>query len=211
MKFINVTGYQWDENMKKERGERPCYEFNKLRVTAKRIINEMRSNRPSGKVRPVEGGDKETAETIEGLVRNIWNTSNGDSVIDYAAEYQVGAGMGAWRIVTDYADDHMFAQDIQIEQVENPFCLFCDPSARKTNQTDARDWLFTERITKEEYKERWPNAKVVDFEDHEFDDDDEWETEDNEVRIGEYWYKEPIKLELWQLEDGKVIDASEEA
>lgn len=114
-KFTNEAGYQWDDNMVKERGDRPCYEFNKIRVTCKRIINEMRSNRPQAKVRPVEGGDKKTAEIIEGLCRNIENTSDFETVTDYAAEYQVGAGFGAWRIVTDYADDHMFEQDIEIQ------------------------------------------------------------------------------------------------
>ena len=49
MKFVNVPGSQWDDNMKLERGNRPCYEFNKLRITCKRIINEMRANRPQGK------------------------------------------------------------------------------------------------------------------------------------------------------------------
>jgi hypothetical protein len=48
MKFVNVPGEQWEENMKKKRGRRPCYEFNKLRITCKRVINDMRANRPDG-------------------------------------------------------------------------------------------------------------------------------------------------------------------
>jgi len=65
MKFATVPGYQWDENQKKERGNRPCYEFNKIRVTGKRIINNMRDNRPAGKVRGTEDNDVDTAEVDE--------------------------------------------------------------------------------------------------------------------------------------------------
>jgi len=210
MRFITVPGEQWDDNMKQERGDRPCYEFNKTRVTCKRIINDMRANRPMGKVRGVEGGDKKTAEVYEGLIRNIWNTSDGDSVIDYAAEYQVGGGMGGWRILTDYASDSAFEQDIKVEALHNPYCLWWDPAARDQQKRDAMDCIYTERISKEAYKTRWPDAKPVDFQDNDHVDtrsDNDWEDEET-VRIAEYWEKVPHKKELWQLQDGKVIDAA---
>ena len=123
MKFVYVPGSQWDINMTKERGQRPCYEFNKIRVSGKRVINEIRANRPQGKVRAVEDGDIELAETIEGICRNIWSSSDGDTVVDYAAEYQVNGGMGAWRITTEYASDDAFEQDIVVEALRNPFNL----------------------------------------------------------------------------------------
>src|SRR3954464_15386550 len=108
IRFVHVPGEQWDPALKKERGDRPCYEFNKLRVTIKRVINNIRANRPAGKVRGAEDGDKDTADVLEGLIRNIWNTSDADSVIDYASEYVVAGGMGAWRITTEYSDDEVF-------------------------------------------------------------------------------------------------------
>src|SRR5437868_4475871 len=61
LRFLNIPGEQWDAAVKLQRGERPCYEFNKTRITAKRIINDMRSNRPAGKVRATEDADVETA------------------------------------------------------------------------------------------------------------------------------------------------------
>ena len=218
MKFIHVPdGYdngsndssgQWDQNMKKERGKRPCYVFNKLRVTMKRIINDIRANTPSAKVRGVEGGDKKTAEIFEGLIRNIWNISNGDTIIDGAAQYMVSAGYGAWRIVSDYSSNTAFEQDIRVEEILNPFCLFSDPAAKDALKVNARDWILTEKIPKSEYESKYPKAEAVDFEDHEFDDEDDWGSEEDEVRIAEYWYKEPYEMEIWQLEDGKVIDAN---
>lgn len=209
MKFVNVPGEQWDANMKKERGDRPCYEFNKLRVTLKRVINEMRSNRPAGKVRGVEDGDKKTAEIYEGLIRNIWNVSDGDTVIDYAAEYQVAAGMGSWRITTEYAGDDVFDQDIWVKPLQNPFCLYWDPSAKDEMKRDAMDCLLLDRISKTSYEMRWPNKEVVSWESNEFDDEEEW-MDDESVRIVEYWWKEPATKELWQLATGEVIDSESE-
>ena len=212
MKFVNVPGEQWDENMKKERGLRPCFEFNKLRVSCKRIINDMRANRPAAKVRPVEGGDKKVAEIEEGLIRNIWNRSDGESITDYQAEYQVGAGMCAWRVTSEYADDDVFEQDLWIRNIENPFSLHCDPSSRDVMKRDAEDWILTERISHAAFERRFPKAEPVNFDSiDQYEDDDDWIDEDT-VRIAEYWYKKPITKELWQLADGTVVDSeSDEA
>src|SRR3569623_475852 len=84
----------------------------------------MRKIRPGVKVRGTEDGDVETAKTLEGLIRNIWNVSDGDTVIDYAGEYQVAAGMGAWRIETRYSSDTTFDQDVFIVPFKNPFSLY---------------------------------------------------------------------------------------
>jgi hypothetical protein len=209
LRFTYIPGEQWDELTKRERGsERPMYEFNKVRVTVKRIINDMRANRPMGKVRAAEDGDKPTADILEGLIRNIWANSDGDTAIDYAAEYQVAAGMGAWRVTVDYADDEAFEQVIGVDPIRNPFCLYSDPAAQDFLKRDAEDWFLTDKISKASYEARWPNKEVVDFEsDSEFDDDDDWQEEDDKVRIGEYWWKEPVSKELWLLSDGSTVDA----
>jgi hypothetical protein len=209
LKFVHIPGEQWEQKSRDARGLRPCYEFNKTRVTIKRVVNDMRANRPSGKVRGVEETDKDTAETLEGLIRNIWNVSDGDTVIDHAAEYQVGAGMGAWRVSVDYADDSAFEQDIKIEDIRNPFCLLADPACQDPLKRDARFWILTTRISKTSYEQRWPKAEVVTFEtDTEFDneDDDDWENEES-IRIVEYWYKEPVEKTIYLLADGRAVDA----
>lgn len=207
LRFLHKPGEQWDAITRKERGDRPCYEFNKLRIKVKRIVNEMRANRPGGKVRAVEDGDKDTAEVLEGLCRNIASVSDFDTICDYAGEYQVGGGMGAWRITTDYAGEDSFTQDILIEGIRNPFCLYADPSAQDPLKRDAYDWILTEKISKRAYEEKWPKAEAVSFEDDVFDDQDEWEDEER-VRIAEYWWKEPYEKEIWLLKDGKVIDST---
>jgi hypothetical protein len=203
IRFVNLPGAQWDENMKNERGDRPCYEYNKTRIRCKRVINDMRANRPSGKVRGVEGGDPKVAEIYEGLIRNIWNTSHGDTATDYAAEYQVEGGMGAWRLDTEYSDDTAFDQDVAIKMLENPMSLYADPSAQDMMKRDAKDWVYTNRISHEEFEQEYGmKVEKVDFEnsnEFEDDEDDEW-TDEETVRIAEYWYKVPAKKTLWLMD-----------
>lgn len=209
LEFIHVPGMQWDEHVKRERGDvRPTYEFNKLRVTIKRIVNDMRANRPQGKVRAVEDNDKDTAEVMEGLCRNIWNVSDGDTVIDYAAEYQVGGGMGAWRINTKYSSDTAFDQEIYIESIKNPFCLYADPGCQDPLKRDAWDWILTTKLSRKSFESKYPNADPVEFESTEFDDDDEWQDEDS-VRVAEYWWKEPQTKTLVMLSNGVTAYAEE--
>lgn len=208
LKFTFVPGHQWDEITKRERGdERPMYEFNKVRVTVKRVINDMRANRPMGKVRATEDGDKPTANVLEGLIRNIWANADGDTAIDYAAEYQVASGMGAWRVTVDYADDEAFEQTIGVDPIRNPFNLYADPAAQDFLKRDADDWFLTDKISTAAYERRWPNKHVIDFDsDSLFDDDDYWDEEEDKVRIAEYWWKEPVQKTLYLLETGETVE-----
>jgi hypothetical protein len=199
-RFVTVPGEQWDANMKKERGERPCYEFNKLRINGKRVINEIRANRPQGKVRAVEGGDKKTAELYEGLCRNIANMSDLDTITDNAAEYQVNVGMACWRVVRKYAADDVFDQDILIEGIKNPLCLWADPGCKDPLKRDAEDWILEDRISKEAYEAKYKGKAIADFAaEGGFDDQDQW-TDQYTVRVVEYWYKEPYTKEIWLVE-----------
>lgn len=204
-KFVNVPGEQWDAEMTKERGKRPCYEFNELRIKCKRIINDMRANRPQPKVRGYEDADKQMADVIEGLTRNIWNTSDADTIIDNAGDYQVSAGFGAWRVVTEYESEQSFDQDIYVDAIPNPFCLYWDPAAKDSLKRDAEDWILTEKISRKAYETKYPGKEVVSFESDEFDDEEDW-SEDEEVRVAEYWWKEPTDITLVKLSDGRVIE-----
>lgn len=208
LKFTHVPGEQWDAKLRADRGSRPCLEFNRLRTTVKRVVNSIRAQRPAGKVRPTEDADKPTAEAYEGLIRNIWANSDGDSVIDAATEYVVAAGMGAWRVVTKYSRDDAWDQDISIEPIVNPFCLYMDPSAKDPLGADAEYWFLTSRMSRSAYQSRWPKAAVMSFEDEggEFDDED-WSDEES-VRVVEYWYREPYSETLLLLSDGRSVAQS---
>lgn len=209
-RFLNVPGEQWEPIIKSARGNRPMYEFNKTRVFSKRIINAMRMSRPAGKIRAAENGDKNTADVYDGLARNIFNTSDFDTIMDQAAEYQVGAGMAGWRVTTKYSTNTAFEQDIRIEAIRNPFSLYCDPGAKDLLGRDALDWIITEKISKKSFEMRYPDAEPVDWvgEGTHFEDDEDWDDGES-VRIAEYWWKEPYTKKIVLLSTGESVDAKE--
>lgn len=202
IRFVTVPGAQWDEKLKARRGDRPTYEFPKLRGHVRQVVNEMRQARPQGKVRGAEESDKGLAEIMQGICRNIESVSNADQAYDIAYQLSVQGGFGAWRIITDYRDDDDFEQDIFIEPIRNPFAVEFDPAAQKIDRRDARFCFVKERVPRSEFEVKWPNASITDF-----DDDAEcgdWRDADT-ITVAEYIWKEPMKRELIALNDGRAL------
>ncbi len=206
-KFAWVSGHQWDNHFGAKRGDRPKYEFNKLRQAIKQVINDNRQNTPAIKVRATEDGDTELATIRQGLIRNIESESKADEAYDWGALYAITAGFGAWRVVTEYVGDDAFDQDIRIRRIPSPLTsVWFDPSARELDRSDARFAFVVESVSREEFRERWPDADCVDFEGgSEYGD---WFGQ-KEVRIAEYWSRKPGKREMLQLSDGRVVAADD--
>jgi hypothetical protein len=206
MKFTLIQGEQWDQVTKKERGsDRVMYETNVVRIKCKAIVNQIRSNRPSAKITPAENGDVELAEAMKGQIDQIWNLSDGDSVVDSATETQVIGGMGAARLITRYCEDSADEQEVILESVRNPLCLYADYACQKQDKSDARFWFYATKLAKDVYKNKYPKAEPVQFE---VDDDFTVDIDDESVWVCEYWRKEPVTRTLLRLSDGKTVDAA---
>lgn len=209
LKFAFVQGSQWDEASKKARGLRPCYEYNKVRQHIRQVTNDQRQNRPAIKIRAVEEGDKDTAQTLQGLIRNIESVSNAERAYDTAFEIAVAGGFGGWRVVAQYADDDAFEQELRIKEVRNPFSLYLDPGAQEWDRRDALYGFVTEILSIGEFKVRYPQAKLSSFE-----GDAEWVNQwffDDSVRVCEYWFKKPYTKTLALLSNGATVDKAEVA
>jgi len=207
LKFAFVKGNQWDDASKQARGLRPCYEYNKVRQHIRQVTNDQRQNRPAIKVRAVEEGDKGTAETLQGLIRNIESVSNAERAYDTAFEIAVAGGFGGWRVVAQYADDDGFDQELRIKEVRNPFSLYLDPGAQEWDRRDALYGFITEILSESEFKIRYPQAKLSSFE-----GDAEWVNQwffDDMVRVCEYWYKKPYNKTITLLSNGATVDKEE--
>lgn len=210
MRFAFVKDNQWDTHLAAKRRNRPCYEFNRIRQLIRRVTGQQLQNKPQIKVRAVEDGDVDTAEILNGLIRNIETTSHAETAYDTAFQWACGGGFGAFRVITEYESDNSFNQCLKIKAIPDPFTVFFDPAAREFDRSDARFCFVTELIPKSEFKRRWPKAEMVDFEAPNGSGvvDRDWWYRDT-VRIAEYWYKELKKKTIYQLSDGTVVDAEE--
>jgi len=162
--------WQWPADVLATRGSvqgqtinaRPCLTINKLPQHVRQVTNEQRQNRPTGKVIPADDrADIAVAEILDGIVRHIEYISDADVAYDTACDNQVTFGEGYIRILTEYAREDSFDQDIKIGRVRNSFSVYMDPAIQDPCGADA-EWCFiTEDISKEDYARRYPNASPI--------------------------------------------------
>ncbi|WP_369916662.1 portal protein [Xanthomonas sp. NCPPB 3005] len=205
-RFVTIPGAQWDEKLKARRRNRPTYEFPKLSTHVRQMVNEMRQSRPQGKVRGTEEGDKALAELMQGMCRNIEAVSNAEQAYDIGYEKAAKGGYGVWRLCTDYANEDDFDQDIFIEPVRNPYSVKFDPAAQRLDRRDGTHAFVEELMPEEEHERRFPGVAMVDFDSD--GDRAKWR-EKGQIRLVEYWWKEPKTRELWALSSGAVVFADE--
>lgn len=203
MKFVFVPGHQWNEETARRRKKRPKYEFNHLRATVKQVINEQRQNSPQINIAATEESSVELAETLNGLIRNIEQSSRADVAFDTAGQFQVAGGYGVLGIHTEYASEGSFEQEIVFREVRNPYSCKCDPHAKEYDKRDARYWFEDLSYSRDAFKHKWPDAELADLDQTAHYGD--WFT-DKEVRVSRYWCKHYDKKTIYLLSDGQVLD-----
>lgn len=205
------AGEQWPENIKIDRQNtgRPCLTINRIPQFLRQVTNEIRQNRPSIQVNPVDDqADPETAEILQGIMRHIEVSSDADVAYDTAAEHAATFGFGYLRVITDYVDERSFDQEIRIERIRNPFSIYFDPECQKPDYSDAR-WAFVvQDVDREEYRALYPDSELSGLADMTTVGDQApgW-INGKSVRIAEYWHIDHEEQELALLPDGSVMPA----
>lgn len=209
-------GDQWDEKVRKQRetDHRPCLTINKMPAFIRQVVNDARQNKPSIKVHPVDSGaDPETADVLNGLIRNIEYTSNADVAYDTGAECAVTGGFGYWRVGLDYAFDDSFEMDIRIKRVANPLSVYGDPNSTEADSSDWDTAFVVENLSKSQYENQYKGKAKVDWDDAAWTSAGEpWKTEDK-VLVAEWWKREEIEREVLlflDIRDGTPVTLTKE-
>lgn len=204
-------GEQWPDGVKRQReiDGRPCLTINRMPAMLRQVVNDARQNKPAIKVHPVDSGAKrETAEILNGLIRNIEYTSNADVAYDTALDHAVTGGFGYFRIDVDYACDDEFDLDIKICRIANPLTVYGDENSTAADSSDWNKAFITELYTEREFEKRWKGAEKSNWESSYRDLPDGWR--DNElVRVAEWWTREEVPAKLLKLSDGMVLYVEE--
>jgi hypothetical protein len=200
LRFVAVPGNQWEAAQKKARKNRPCYEFPILRSHWRQIVNDQKKARPAIKVRALKDATAEGAELRQGLIRNIESVCCAERAYDAAFELLVAAGMGAWRVTTQYSEDDGWEQDFAIKPIK-------DALNSVWLAEDRSHGFVEESIPRATFEARYPNADAASFQSG-GDSYGDWFGED-EIRVAEYWRKVPVTRELLLLSDGRTVEAEE--
>jgi len=93
-------GEQWDERIRKQRDRdgRPYVTVNRLPAFIRQVVNDARQNKPQIVCHPADSAaDPQTAEILNGLIRQIEASSKADHAYDTALECAVTLGFGWFR------------------------------------------------------------------------------------------------------------------
>lgn len=203
-------GEQWPDNVKKqrEREQRPCLTINRLPSFIRQVVNDARQNKPSIKCHPADDeADVETAEIMNGLIRNIEYTSNADVAYDTAIENSVTCGVGYWRVKLDYAHDDSFDMDLCIDRIANVFSVYGDPHSVAADSSDWNSAFVTEMIKKTAFEKKYKGAKAVDWQGMGYTTLKQPWSEGEQIMLAEYWTREEVSRLIVALNDGSIIDA----
>ncbi len=205
---FRIGDAQWPSNIKTTRDfdQKPCLTINKTAPAIRQVTNDARKNRPQTKISPTGDGSVSTAKILEGVVRHIQTDSNSDVAIDRAFDQSVTGGWGYFRVLTEYADDASFDQEIKIKQIRNRFTVYADPFCKEPDQSDSRWYFVIEDMDKDEFKKLYPKANASSYDFATLGSNlSGWMT-DKSVRIAEYWRVEEETKKSYLLPDGSTSD-----
>ena len=203
-------GEQWPAEIRRKREEegRPCLTINRLPAFIRQVVNDARQNKPQIKCHPADSAaDVETAEILNGLIRNIEATSKADVAYDTAIESAVTMGFGYFRINTGYSDNDSFELDLRVEAVPNPFSVWGDPWSTSSDSADWNECFVAETLPREAFERRWKDAQAVDWSGGGYGDLASPWMEGESVRVAEWWRREAAEKTLLMLSNQEVVDA----
>lgn len=203
---------QWPENVRRDREleGRPCLTVNKLAAMGRQIVNDARRNKPGITVHPVDSeADPDTAEVLNGIIRNIEQSSNAEVAYDTALENAVFGGFGYFRINTKYTSDDTFDQDIVIERISNPLSVYRDCYSTAADSSDWNYCFVVDSLSKAQFKRQYPGAEQVDWKSEAWRDLSSPWLDGDFVQVAEYWTREKAKKRILLLSDQSVIEADE--
>lgn len=201
---------QWDPDILRDRELRglPCLTFDHTNIFVRQVVNSARQNRPSIQVVPADSNsDKETAEIMSGLIRNIEVSSNADIAYDTAVENAVGGAFGYFRVNLSYTSDDSFDKDLTIEPIADPLTVYGDPDAESFDGSDWNCCFVVRRIPEDEYKREYGDKAKSDFADIK-ELGAPW-YDDECITIAEYWHREQVESQIIALSNDTVVSLDE--
>lgn len=208
------AGEQWDPVVLEQRKGLPCLVINNIPQFTAQLVGDWRESRKAIKVVPSNDEDVEIASIRGDLVRSIEMQSRADRVYDSAFESLVQCGDGAFRVSVEYARDDVFDQDLFLRPIEDCLAVVWDRYSVDPTGRDARRVFVDDRISKTEYKQKWPKKTPDELGCDTLMADlnvggNGW-VDDDSYRITEYWRLIERQKLIGLFENGKVFVIEDE-
>lgn len=198
-------GQQWPAEIQNSRQleQRPCLTINKVDAYCTQVENQQRQQRPRIKVDPTGSeSTKKKAEVIQGLIRHIENNKGGaDLAYDTGFSTAATFGFGYWRILSEFARDDAFEQELYLAPIENPFSVYTDDTSMDGSAME--ECLITEMMPKHTFRRMYPGKDDgANFTMTGTGDSYASWINAEEIRVAEYFRMERESKQLIRLSDG---------
>jgi len=201
-------GQQWPDDLYNLRkiSRRPTLTINHTRTMVRRVVNNMRQQRPRIKVHPVgEGADIDIARKISGLIRHIETHSHAGVAYDTGGEFSVKIGWGYWRVLSEWVKDSVDQQELILLPVMNPFTVYIDPASIQPSGEDMEWCIVSEMMKRSEYERKYPDDEQTEWREGATGDEfKDWQTKE-QIRLAEYFRIAKKKDTLLKLQSGGSV------
>lgn len=162
--FVYSPGQQWPDDVRQRRTgwQELCLEFNQLKQFVAQVVNDQLQNRPGIRVHPTDSdASEDVAEILQGMVRSIETDSNADDTYKLAFKLAVAAGIGWWRVVSEYESEDGFDQKLVIKPIQDSLMVYADLEYEQPDGSDRRFVFVVEKLTKTEFARKYPKAEPL--------------------------------------------------
>jgi len=185
--------------------------FDLIKPQRNRIISELWANPVDITFKPKDGAEPETAEILTGMYRT--DMMKAEEAMETAQQDQVDCGFGAFRFVTEYEskeDDLNNYQRVCVEPIaEANNVVYFDSNAKKKDKSDAKWCCILTTFTKTGWED-FCKENGINYEDNKepatFKTPNRtnsyfWRSKQDEIKIGEFYYREKKRERVLIFED----------
>lgn len=158
------NGFQWPNRIRQNRDldSRPCLTMNMIRQHNLQIVNEAKQNKSTVQFKATGGAaSKDGADLYNSMFKRVEYLSNAQAAYETAQEFQVAAGWGIVRVVTEYENNKSFNQDFRIKRVKDPLSVYFDPDASEKDKSDGLFAFVFDLVLDEKLDEAYPGMKEL--------------------------------------------------
>ena len=215
MRAISVQGPWSNEDRDARKGSgRPCIHLDQLNQFLAQINGNARKSKRAIKAIPKgNGANDQDAKKRSAAIMGIEERSQAQPIYLGAFQSQIERSYGFSVLRTEYKDDSSFDQEILIKPIMNPDTVLLTPYYKQPDASDITEGFILDLITKKQFKEKYPKAKVTDFGDEDLNDSTitDW-IKDKYVQRAEFWKIQSAlkKLLLIETDKGPIVFTEDE-
>ena len=147
---------QWDDWLSDYTTLQYRGQFDVVRPVVRKLVAEMRRNPIDVLYRPKDGAKPDAADVLMGMYRTDMRHNSAKISVNVGVREQIEAGVGAWRLVTQYEDNNPTSNNQVIRRVPiHEACshVIWDCNSKQMDKSDARHCTIITPLSKSGWAE----------------------------------------------------------